>query len=92
MEFFEVINTRHMYRGNFLNEKVSDEDIRKIIMPGVKAPQAVNECSTSYIVVDKLELIKEMGKLLPMNGTGTAPCIIQQLKPKFEEVVTYNEF
>ncbi|QZY56054.1 nitroreductase family protein [Crassaminicella profunda] len=85
MEFFEVINKRHMYRGNFESTKVEKKDIELMLGAALKSPQAVNEPTTSYVVVTDKTLINKIGALLPMNGTSTAPLIIVVLS---EEVIT----
>lgn len=76
MEFFEVINKRHMYRGNFESTKVETKDIELMLDAALKSPQAVNKPTTSYVVVTDKTLINKIGALLPMNGTSTAPLII----------------
>lgn len=86
MDFFDVIEKRYSHRGAFLDKKVPREDIEKIINAGIKAPSALNENSTSYVVVDDEELCKELGHLLPDDYKAyTAPLFIIVLS---EEVVT----
>lgn len=85
MEFFDVINKRYSHRTAFKNEAIPDEDIRKIIDAGIKAPSGMNEQTTSFIVVTDSDLRKKISDVLPTEATRTAPVIIAVLS---EHVVT----
>lgn len=85
MDFFEVINKRYSYRGEFLDKSVPKEDLEKILTAGVKAPTAMNVQTTYFVAVTNKDKIKQIGELMPKNGTATAGAIIIALT---ENVVT----
>ncbi len=90
MDFFEVINKRFSYRGEFTSQKVSKEDIDKILNAALAAPRAMNVQTTSYVVVTNSQIINELGVLINRNGTKTAPLIIVMLSEDMSEKTNYN--
>jgi nitroreductase len=82
MDFFEVIDKRHSYRGEFKDIEVPEEDIKKILLAGIKAPSGYNLQTTTFVVVTDENLRKSIAEILPTEGTKTAPMIIVVLTEK----------
>jgi nitroreductase len=76
MDFFEAIGTRYSYRGEFTDDKLSREDIEKILFAGIAAPTGMHISTTSYVAVTDEKLIKELSGIIPGNEIGTAPFVI----------------
>lgn len=60
MDYFEASKKRVSYRGDFLDEPVPREDLRKIIQSGLEAPSGCNQQTTTFVVVDNPEVIKKI--------------------------------
>lgn len=60
MDFFDVVNRRHSYRGSFTDRKVPREDLCKIVEAGLKAPSGMNAQTTTFVVVDHPGLIRQI--------------------------------
>ena len=69
MDFFDVINSRRSVR-RFLDQQVSEKDIKKIIEAGTKAPSACNVQGWRFIVINKKDVMKNIVE------AGTAAFII----------------
>ena len=76
MDFFDAVEKRASYRGNFRMQEVSEEDIRKIIAAGLHAPSGYNMQTTSYVVVRDPALRRAISDLLPTPATRSAPVIL----------------
>jgi len=90
MEFFEVIDKRYSYRGEFTNDKLSKLEIDKILNAALAAPRAMNVQSTSYVAVEDEKLINQIGKLINRNGTRTAPFILVMLSEDKSDKTNFN--
>ncbi|MDR2439051.1 MAG: nitroreductase family protein [Planctomycetaceae bacterium] len=62
MELFETIVKRHSYRGAFLDKKIPDEDLRKIVQAGIDAPTGCNAQSVSFVIVNDPATIQAIAK------------------------------
>jgi nitroreductase len=62
MELFETIVKRYSYRGVFLDKKIPQEDLRKIVQAGIDAPTGCNAQSVSFVVVDDPSTIQAIAK------------------------------
>ena len=82
MEFFDIINSRGSYRNEFLAEEVKEEDLKKILDAGIKAPSRYNLQTTSFIAVRNPEIRTEIAGILPTPATKTAPVIIVVLSER----------
>lgn len=69
MDLFEAIARRHSYRGPYKSIPVSGEDLKKIIQAGIGAPSGKNAQTTSFIIIDDKEIIREISS---MPGANTA--------------------
>lgn len=82
MDFFDAVKRRGSYRGKFLEEDVSDEDLTKILDAGVRAPSGYNLQTTTFIAVRDAKIKKEIADLLSTPATRTAPVILVVLSQK----------
>jgi nitroreductase len=64
MDVFEAIDKRHSYRGGFLKQTISREDLAKIVQAGIRAPSGCNAQTTSFVIVDDADLIAEIAGIL----------------------------
>ena len=81
MDFFEVIKNRHCVRSFDPNEKVSDEDIAKIVDAGRRAPSAGGIYPVEFAVITDKKTISELtdsttNVLRRMNFIEEAPIVI----------------
>ena len=60
---------------NFSNGKIPDENIRRIVAAGLKAPSGCNCQSTSFVIVTEDSLREKIAEILPSKVTRTAPVI-----------------
>ncbi len=76
MDYFEVVDRRYSYRGEFLKGEIPEENIRKILMAGIKAPSGYNLQTTLFIVVTEPELINQIAEAVSTPEVKTAPLVI----------------
>ncbi|MCB6992502.1 nitroreductase family protein [bacterium 210820-DFI.6.37] len=76
MDFFEVVKKRGSYRNQFEEKAIPDEDIRKMLDAGIKAPSGYNLQTTSFVVVTDPKLRGQIAELMPSDATKTAPVIL----------------
>jgi nitroreductase len=70
MDLFDAIARRHCYRGAYLPQPVSREDLRKIVQAGLDAPSGKNGQTTTFVVVDDEAILS---KIRP-STTAIKPC------------------
>lgn len=89
MDVFEAIAKRHSYRGAFLDRPIPREDLVKIVEAGVHAPSGKNEQTTSFVIVDEPELLRQLAEIInrPVCQTAKAMivCVIDP-RPVFGEI------
>ena len=51
MEFFDVIKNRGSYRGEFEKADIPQEDLRRILDAGIRAPSSYNLQTTTFYAV-----------------------------------------
>ena len=85
MEFFDVVRRRHSYRGPFLEKHISDDELRKIVDAGIRAPSGMNAQTTSFMAITDRALLMQIAAAFPTPAVKTAPAIIVVLT---EPVVT----
>lgn len=83
MDFFEAVEKRYSYRGKYKDEPVPDEDLKKIVETGLKAPSGKNAQTTEFVIVNDEETLKKVKDILPerdMSKTAKAfiACIIDK--------------
>ena len=76
MEFFEAVQKRASYRGVFTETLIPEENIRKILDAGIRAPSGYNFQTTEFVVVRDPALRAELAALLPTPATKSAPVIL----------------
>lgn len=67
MEFFEVIARRHSYRGPFEERPVPREDLCRIVQAGLQAPSGRNAQTTTFVIVDDADLVRQITSLPGAN-------------------------
>ena len=86
MDFFDVIKSRHSYRGAYTDDMVPEADLIKILDAGIRAPSGCNAQTTSFILVTNPELRSQISKILSAEPVKTAPALIIAVTEK----VTFN--
>lgn len=92
MELFEAIFTRRSYRGMYKPDKVSREDLTKIMEAALAAPSGCNKQTTSVIAVDDPALVKQLGDMLDAPHFASAPaaiCILTEKKIAYRDRTFY---
>jgi len=89
MELFDAFKARHCYRGEFLDEKISREELEKIVTAALLAPSGKNEQTTEFVIVDDAELLAQIRELHNMPAVQTASAMIvclidKQPQPVYE--------
>ncbi len=64
MEFFEVLEKRHSYRGPYKSTPVPREDLLKIAEAGRAAPSGCNAQTTSFVLIDDPEILAKFGEMI----------------------------
>lgn len=83
MDLFEAVEKRHSYRGEFKNEKVSREDLKKIVQTGIQAPSGCNAQTTKFVIIDDEELLVKIRELLNKSYINTVQACIVCLAEDF---------
>ena len=82
MEFFDVVEARHSYKGQYEDVGVPDGDVVKILEAGLCAPSGCNAQTTEFIVVTNVGLRAEIAKLYKSELVSAAPVIIVAITKK----------
>jgi nitroreductase len=67
MDVFEAIARRHSYRGPFKDEAIRRKDLKRIVQAGIQAPSGRNMQTTSFIVVDDPDLVRQISEMPGAN-------------------------
>lgn len=67
MDIFDAIARRHSYRGPFLETPVPREDLERIVRAGLQAPSGKNEQTTTFVIADDAEVVKQITESFPAN-------------------------
>lgn len=76
MELFEAITARCSYRGRYLPEPVSREDLQRIMEAGLAAPSGCNKQTTGLIAVDDPAVLAQIFEIMCNPFCKTAPAVI----------------
>jgi nitroreductase len=76
MDIFEALETRHSYRGDFTDYKLTEKEIEKILKAGISAPIGMGVSTTFYVAVNDSSLIKKLSVAVPNRGLKTAPFVL----------------
>lgn len=76
MDFFDTVNKRHSYRGEFEDTPIPRDDLRKIVQVGLQAPSGKNAQTTTFVIVDDPEIITAIATIRPIPVIATAKALI----------------
>lgn len=76
MNTLQAIFTRRSYRGTYLPDPVSREDLMTILEAGLAAPSGCNKQTTSLIAVDDPEVLARLKSVIDPPVGATAPAAI----------------
>jgi len=82
MDFFEVIESRHSYRGGYTNDLIPEADLVKILDAGIRAPSGCNAQTTSFILVTNPKLRAQIAEIFSVQPVKTAPALIMVVTQK----------
>ena len=82
MKLWEAVQSRHSYRGAFLEDRVpTREELKRIMEAGLAAPSGCNRQTTSMIAVDERETVERIKAVIDPPVALTAPaflCVLTQ--------------
>lgn len=84
----DVIKKRRSYRGRYLPDKVSREDLTAILEAGLAAPSGCNMQTTSLVAVDDKKLLEEIKAQIDPPVAETAPAMICVLTKR---IIAYRD-
>ncbi|MDC0357545.1 nitroreductase family protein [Oligoflexia bacterium] len=67
MDIFEAIAKRQSYRAAMKDEIVPHENLRRIVQCGLQAPSGKNMQTTSFVIIDRPDLVDAVTALHPSN-------------------------
>ena len=76
MDFFKAIESRHSYRGAYVDTDIPESDLIKILDAGIRAPSGCNAQTTSFVLVTNPELRAKISEVLVSKAVRTAPALI----------------
>ncbi len=83
MDLFDAIAKRHSYRGPYRDRPVPREDLKRIVQAGIQAPSGKNAQTTTFVIVDDPELVRQIARLHGSNvavqqARAFIACIVDQ--------------
>ena len=92
MEYFDVINKRYSCR-EFLDKKISRDELNKVLEAGVIAPTAVNYQPERIIVIDDSELLSRLATATKYTfGAKTILCIVHDTNESWHRYRDNRDF
>lgn len=94
MEFNDVIKKRGSYRGPFTGEKISREELRAIVEAGIAAPSGCNAQTTTFVIVDDEQMIRQIAAVTGkdyINQAGAVIVIVVDQTPAYGDMSFYKE-
>jgi len=76
MDVFDAVAKRYSYRGEFTDAPVPREDLIKIVLAGIHAPSGKNEQTTSFVIVDKPQLLRRIAEIVDKPVCHAAKAMI----------------
>lgn len=76
MDLFEAIGKRYSYRGEFTDQQVPVDDLKKIIQAGIQAPSGKNSQTTEFVIITDKLVIKSISDIIGYEYLKTAPVLI----------------
>lgn len=89
MQLQEAISNRASYRGEFTKHKVTRQDLIDIVNAGILAPSGNNRQTTSYIMVDDQDILKQLSETIGLPKTATANaaiCVVAREEISYRDV------
>lgn len=95
MDFFEVVEKRHSYRGAFKNQEMPRADLEKILDTGIRAPSGCNAQTTSFVAVTDPALRDAITELMPEQvktvlGTAQAIIVVLSTEPEVYKGMSFG--
>lgn len=88
MELFEAIAKRHSYRGEFTEDPVTNDQLKKIVQAAIQAPSGKNMQTTTFGIIQDKGLVKKIQQMHPKNpAMQTAQAYIVCIFDKQPETV-----
>lgn len=82
MDFFETVQARYSYRGEFTQDPVPRAHLDQILQAGVASPTGHNYQTPQLIAVTRPDLLAEIGSLFSYPAAKTAQAVIVVLSHK----------
>ncbi len=79
MDFFEAVEKRYSYRGDFTDEALPREALEKILEAGIRAPSGLNRQTTTVLAVTEPALRQQLADILPTPATKSAQALLVML-------------
>ncbi len=76
MDLFDAIRQRHSYRGEFTPAAVPRTDLEKIVRAGIDAPSGCNAQTTSFVIVNDPELLRQIAEIVDKPVCRSAQAMI----------------
>ena len=76
MDLFDAVAKRYSYRGDFTDAPVPREDLLKIVLAGIRAPSGKNEQTTSFVVVDDPDRLRQIAEIVNRPTCNSAKAMI----------------
>ena len=76
MDLFDAVAKRYSYRGDFTDAPVPREDLLKIVLAGIRAPSGKNEQTTSFVIVDDPDRLRQMAEIVNRPVCNSAKAMI----------------
>ena len=76
MDTLEAIEKRYCYRGEYETTTIDRTTLEKIVHAGIRAPSGYNSQTTSFVIVDDVELVAKVAEILAKPKLATSPALI----------------
>ena len=91
MDFFEVVENRHSIRRFQRDQEIPEEDLKKILEMGIKAPSAGNRQSWDFIIIRDKEIKKQLVRAaLGQSFIAQAPVVVVVCANKERSATVYG--
>jgi len=76
MDVFEAITRRYSHKATFAPEPVPDEHLVLLARAGMAAPSGTNRQTAEFILINKPEVLAEIGRITRHKPLASAPAMI----------------